>query len=235
MNNPLVFAGNLFNLSQTIAAGIFDEATYAWEVLPRIKEFIIQLAAKLPDDFERAGENVWIGRGSTIETTALIKGPAIIGYDCEIRHAAYIRGSVIVGNEVVVGNSTEIKNAILFNGVKTPHFNYIGDSILGYKSHLGAGVILSNVKSAKDQVKLKGVNGESIDTGLEKFGALIGDCVEIGCNSVLNPGTIVGPDTNIYPLTMVRGIIPAGCIMKNDGSIVQKVSSFSQFVAGQTN
>jgi NDP-sugar pyrophosphorylase family protein len=222
MSNPLVFAGNLFELSQTMAADIFNEVNFAWEVLPRIKEFIIRLGAKLPSDFDRVGETVWIGKGSTIETTALIKGPAIIGYDCEIRHAAYIRGSVIVGNEAVVGNSTEIKNAILFNGVKAPHFNYIGDSILGYKSHLGAGVILSNVKSAKDQVKLKSDNGESIDTGLKKFGALIGDFVEVGCNSVLNPGTIVGPDTNIYPLTMVRGIIPAGCIMKNDGRIVQK-------------
>ncbi len=224
MSNPLVFAGNLFDLGQTMAAGIFDDVTYAWEALPRIKEFVIQLAAGLPGDFDQVSENVWIGKGTTIETTAMIKGPAIIGYNCEIRHAAYIRGSVIIGNGVVIGNSTEIKNAILFNGVKVPHFNYIGDSILGYKSHLGAGVILSNVKSVQDHIKLRDINGQSFETGLKKFGALIGDYVEAGCNSVLNPGTIVGPGTNIYPLTMVRGIIPAGYILKNDGSLVPKAA-----------
>ncbi len=222
MSNPLVFVRNLFDLHQTIAAGMFNEATYAWEVLPGIKTFISRLASQLSGDFERISENVWVGKGTTIETTALIKGPAIIGCDCEIRHAAYIRGSAIIGNEVVVGNSTEIKNAILFNNVQVPHFNYVGDSVLGYRAHLGAGVILSNVKSAKDNVRINESGGQSYETGLKKFGAILGDGVEVGCNSVLNPGTIVGPGTNIYPLTMVRGIVPAGSILKNDGSLVQK-------------
>lgn len=217
----LIFAKNLFNLQQTMAAGLFDQVTYAWEVLPRIKGYVMELADGLPKDFERIAENIWVGKGTAIESTAMIKGPAIIGYDCEIRHAAYIRGSVIIGNGAVVGNSTEIKNAILFNEAKVPHFNYIGDSVLGYQSHLGAGVILSNVKSAKDQVNIKN-HGETMETGLKKFGALIGDLVEVGCNSVLNPGTIVGPESNIYPLTMVRGIVPAGSILKHDGNLVRK-------------
>jgi NDP-sugar pyrophosphorylase family protein len=221
ISNSLVYAKSLFDLHQTIASGIFDKITYAWEVLPRIKAYIVELAGGLPKDFERIDENVWVGKGTTIEKTAMIKGPAIIGYDCEIRHAAYIRGSAIIGNGAVVGNSTEIKNSILFNEAKVPHFNYIGDSVLGYQAHLGAGVILSNVKSAKDQVKVNN-GGETMETGLKKFGALIGDLVEVGCNSVLNPGTIVGPETNIYPLTMVRGIIPAQSIMKHDGSVVRK-------------
>lgn len=219
--NSLVFAKNLFNLRQTIADGIFEKITYAWEVLPLIKGYITELAGGLPKDFERISENVWVGKGTVIEPTALIKGPAIIGYDCEIRHGAYIRGSVIIGNGAVAGNSTEIKNAILFNEAKVPHFNYVGDSVLGYQAHLGAGVILSNVKSAKDLVRIK-CDGETIETGLKKFGALIGDRVEAGCNSVLNPGTIVGPESNIYPLTMVRGIIPAKSILKHDGSVVIK-------------
>lgn len=222
ISNPLVFADNLFDLSQTIASEIFQSVTYAWEILPRIKAVLPELSMKLPQDFERISETVWIGKGTTIETTATIHGPAIIGYDCEIRHAAYLRGNVIIGNEVVVGNSTELKNAILFNGAKVPHFNYIGDSVLGYQSHLGAGVILSNVKSAQDNVKLNLGNGRTLATGLKKFGALLGDRVEVGCNSVLNPGTIVGPETTIYPLTLVRGIVPAASILKHDGSLVRK-------------
>jgi NDP-sugar pyrophosphorylase family protein len=221
MSNSLIFAKNLFDLQQTRASGIFERITYAWEALPQIKGYIMELVEGLPGDFEEIAENVWVGRGTTIERTAMIKGPAIIGYDTEIRHAAYIRGSVIIGNGAVVGNSTELKNAILFNEAKTPHFNYIGDSILGYQAHLGAGVILSNVKSAKDQVKVR-CDGETLATGLKKFGALIGDMVEVGCNSVLNPGTIVGPESNIYPLTMVRGIVPAKSIMKHDGTVVPK-------------
>lgn len=221
ISNSLVFAKNLFDLKRTMASGIFEKITYAWEVLPRIKVYITELADGLPEDFERIAENIWVGKGTTIENTAMIKGPTIIGYDCEIRHAAYIRGNAIIGNGAVVGNSTEIKNSILFDEAKVPHFNYIGDSVLGYQAHLGAGVILSNVKSAKDQVKVKS-DGENIETGLKKFGALIGDLVEVGCNSVLNPGTIVGPESNIYPLTMVRGIVPAKGILKHDGSFVKK-------------
>lgn len=222
MGNPLFFAKNLFDLSQTIAGGIFGKINYAWEVLPLIKGYIMELADGLPKDFERIDESVWVGKGTTIEKTAMIKGPVIIGYDTEVRHGAYIRGSAIIGNGAVVGNSTEIKNAILFNEAKVPHFNYIGDSVLGYGAHLGAGVILSNVKSAKDQVKIKW-GGETFETGLKKFGALIGDRVEVGCNSVLNPGTIVGPESNIYPLSMVRGIVPARSILKQNGSLVEKV------------
>jgi NDP-sugar pyrophosphorylase family protein len=150
----------------------------------------------------------------------MVKGPAIIGHNCEIRHSAYIRGNVIIGNDAVIGNSSEIKNAILFNGVQVPHFNYVGDSVLGFGSHLGAGVILSNLKSMKDNVKLKDSDGVSMDTGLKKFGALIGDLAEVGCNSVLNPGTIIGKESIIYPLSLVRGIIPAKVILKNDGRIV---------------
>lgn len=221
MGNLLFFAKFLFDLKQTMASGIFDKVNYAWEVLPLIKGYIMELAGSLPNDFERIDDNVWVGKGTTIERTAMIKGPVIIGYDTEIRHGAYIRGSAIIGNGAVVGNSTEIKNAILFNEAKVPHFNYVGDSVLGYQAHLGAGVILSNVKSAKDQVKIKW-DGETIETGLKKFGALIGDRVEAGCNSVLNPGTIVGPDSNIYPLTMVRGIVPARSILKQDGSLAGK-------------
>lgn len=222
ISNDLVYAKNLFDLSQTIAHELFQRVSYSWEVLPRIREFITELALDLSKDFERIEESIWVGKGTTIEQTAMIKGPTIIGCNCEIRHAAYIRGNVIIGNDTVVGNSSEIKNAILFNGAKVPHFNYIGDSVLGFESHLGAGVILSNLKSTKDNIKLKELDGKSVDSGLKKFGALIGDKVEVGCNSVLNPGTIIGKESIIYPLTLVRGIIPAKCILKNDGSIVLK-------------
>ena len=220
--NTLIYAKNLFNQAHSIAPNIFDGITYAWEVLPRIKDFIKELADHLPGDFERLAENVWVGKGTEIDPSALIKGPAIIGYGCAIRHAAFIRENVIIGNEVTVGNSTELKNALLFDRVEVPHFNYVGDSILGYKAHLGAGVILSNLKSAKDNIRIVVGNGESLDTGLKKFGALIGDFAEIGCNAVLNPGTIIGRESVIYPLTMVRGIVPERHILKNDGSLVSK-------------
>lgn len=166
--------------------------------------------------------DVWVGRGTEIDDTVKIKGPAIIGYDCAIRHAAFIRENVIIGNEVTVGNSTELKNVLLFDKVEVPHYNYVGDSILGYKAHLGAGVILSNLKSAKDNVKITVGPEKRLDTGLRKFGALIGDFTEVGCNAVLNPGTIVGKESIIYPLTLVRGIIPEKHILKNDGSLVPK-------------
>jgi NDP-sugar pyrophosphorylase family protein len=212
----------LFDLSQTIAAPLFQGATYAWEVLPLISGGFAELASRLPDDFEQVVENVWVGKGTTIERTAMLKGPAIIGYDCEVRHAAFIRENAIIGNAVVIGNSTEIKNAILFNGVQVPHFNYVGDSVLGFEAHLGAGVILSNFKTTKDNIQLKDADGASIDTGLRKLGALIGDRVEVGCNAVLNPGTIIGKESVIYPLTPVRGIVPSQVILKNNGSIVPK-------------
>lgn len=220
----LAYAKNLFKQEHSIASGIFDDINYAWEVLPRIKDFIRELASHLPGDFERIAENVWVGRGTEIDASVQIKGPAIIGHDCAIRHTAYIRENVILGNGVVVGNSTELKNALLFDRVEVPHFNYVGDSILGYKAHLGAGVILSNLKSAKDNIRITMESGETIDTGLKKFGALIGDFAEIGCNAVLNPGTIIGPESVIYPLTMVRGIVPEKHILKNDGSLVPKKS-----------
>lgn len=220
--NSLLFAKHLFDLEHTNAGPIFDRTQYAWEVLPKIKEFITKLAERLPGDFERIATNVWVGKGTQIDDSVMIKGPAIIGYDCVIRHTAYIRENVITGNGVVIGNSTEVKNAILFDKVEAPHFNYVGDSILGYKAHLGAGVILSNLKSAKDNIRVLAETGESLDTGLKKFGALIGDFAEVGCNAVLNPGTILGRESIVYPLTMVRGIIPEKYILKNDGSLVPK-------------
>lgn len=220
--NSLFYAKNLFERPHTIVPDIFAAVEYAWEVLPKIKEFIKELAEHLPPDFEQVAGGVWVAKGTEIDASAQIKGPAIIGYDCEIRHAAFIRENVIIGNEVVVGNSTELKNALLFDKVEAPHFNYVGDSILGYKAHLGAGVILSNLKSAKDNVRIAVGNGESLDSGLRKFGALIGDFAEIGCNAVLNPGTIIGRESIVYPLTMVRGVVPERHILKNDGSLVPK-------------
>lgn len=213
---------NLLDLDQTNAKTIFQGITYPWEALPKIKDYILELAKTLPEDFERISEFVWVGKGTTIERTATIKGPAIIGYNCEIRQCAFIRENVIIGNDVVVGNSTEIKNSIIFNKVQIPHFNYAGDSILGYKAHLGAGVILSNVKADKGIVNVRDVDGSKISTGLKKFGAIVGDNVEVGCNSVLNPGTVAGRQSNIYPLTSARGTIPSESILKNDNSIVLK-------------
>lgn len=214
---------NLYNLSQTIASSIFEGATYPWEVLPKIKEFIITLGNSLDSNiYEYKGENIWIAKSAKVAPTAYIAGPAIIGEDTEIRHCAFIRGNAIVGNHCVVGNSTELKNVILFNNVQVPHYNYVGDSILGYKSHMGAGSITSNVKSDKKLVLVK--NGtECFETGLKKFGAMIGDGVEVGCNSVLNPGTVIGKNSNIYPLSCVRGVIPENSIYKNKNEIVEKI------------
>jgi NDP-sugar pyrophosphorylase family protein len=220
--NNLVYAANLFDLEQTMTRSLFAKVTYAWEVLPRIKDYLLQLAAELPADFERIAEFIWVGKGTTIESTAKLLGPAIIGYDCEIRHCAYLRQQVIIGNGVVVGNSTEVKNAIIFNDAEVPHFNYVGDSVLGYQAHLGAGVILSNLKSIKDPVRVIGAGGEIFNTGLKKFGALIGDHAEVGCNAVLNPGTILGRESIVYPLTMARGIVPERHIVKHDGRIIKR-------------
>ena len=214
---------NLYNLDETIAKELLESVTYPWEALPKIEEFIIELGNKLdPNKYEKRGENIWVAKSAKIYPTAYINGPAIIGEDAEVRHCAFIRGKAIVGNGAVVGNSTELKNVILFNKVQVPHYNYVGDSILGYKAHMGAGSITSNVKSDKKLVVVKkGI--EQIETGLKKFGAMLGDEVEVGCNSVLNPGSIIGRNTNIYPLSCVRGVIPAKSIYKNKNEIVEKI------------
>ena len=213
---------NLFNLEQTIAKDIFEGVTYPWEVLPKIEEFIISLGKTLDkNEYEEKGENIWIAKSAKVAPTAYIAGPAIIGKNAEIRHCAFIRGKAIVGEGAVVGNSTELKNVILFNKVQVPHYNYVGDSILGYKSHMGAGSITSNVKSDKKLVVVKNKD-EKIETGLKKFGAMLGDCVEVGCGSVLNPGTVIGKNTNIYPLSSVRGVIKEKSIYKKQGEIVEK-------------
>ena len=212
----------LYNLDETIAKDIFEGVTYPWEVLPKIGAFIVELGKKLPkDEYELAWENVWIAKSAKIAPTAYIGGPAIIGKDAEVRHCAFIRGNAIVGEGAVVGNSTELKNVILFNKVQVPHYNYVGDSILGYKAHMGAGSITSNVKSDKTLTTIKTPEGV-IETGMKKVGAMLGDEVEVGCGSVLNPGTVVGRHTNIYPLSMVREFVPANSIYKKRGEVVEK-------------
>ena len=213
---------NLYNLNETIAAPLFEGLTYPWEALPKIKAFIIQLGNTLPaDKFNKIGEDVWIAKSAKVAPTAYINGPAIVDEEAEIRHCAFIRGSAIVGKGAVVGNSTELKNVILFNKVQVPHYNYVGDSILGFKSHMGAGSITSNVKSDKTLVVVR-CNGKEFHTGLKKFGAMLGDNVEVGCNSVLNPGTVIGRDSNIYPTSMVRGFVPANSIYKTRTEISEK-------------
>ena len=213
---------DLYDLSQTIAKDIFKSSTYPWEVLPKIGDFIIELGNTLnKDEYNLVGDNVWIAKSAKIAPTAFIAGPTIIGKNAEIRHCAFIRGKAIVGENTVVGNSTELKNVILFNNVQVPHYNYVGDSILGYKSHLGAGSIISNVKSDKKLVVIKYLD-EKIETNLKKVGAMIGDNVEVGCGSVLNPGTIIGKNSNIYPLSSVRGVVPENSIYKNQNEIIQK-------------
>ena len=213
---------NLYNLNETIAEKIFEGVIYPWEVLPKIEEFIIELGKTLKEDeYEKRGKDIWIAKSAIIAPTAYIKGPAIIGKNAEIRHCAFIRGKVIVGEGAVVGNSTELKNVILFNKVQVPHYNYVGDSVLGYKAHMGAGSITSNVKSDKKLIVVK--NGkEQIETGLKKFGAMLGDNVEIGCGSILNPGTVIGKNTNVYPLSSVRGVVAENSIYKNQNEIVEK-------------
>lgn len=215
---------NLYNLEETISKEIFTNCTYPWEVLPKIKDFIITLGKTLDTEiYTEIDENVWVAKNCTIAPTAYIQGPAIIGENTEIRHCAFIRGNAIIGNNCVVGNSTELKNVILFNNVQVPHYNYVGDSILGYHSHMGAGSITSNVKSDKQLVVIKNGTNEQIETGLKKIGAMIGDNVEIGCGSVLNPGSVIGRNSNIYPLSSVRGIVSENSIYKNQREIVQKV------------
>ncbi|MBR1477886.1 MAG: UDP-N-acetylglucosamine pyrophosphorylase [Lachnospiraceae bacterium] len=213
---------DLYNLDETIAGGLFDGLTYPWEALPKIKEFIIQLGNTLdPERFEKRGEDIWIAKSAKVAPTACLNGPLIVDEEAEIRHCAFVRGSAIVGKGAVVGNSTELKNVVLFNKVQVPHYNYVGDSILGFKSHMGAGSITSNVKSDKTLVVIK--DGENkIETGLKKVGAMLGDNVEVGCNSVLNPGTVLGRECNVYPTSCVRGVIPARHIFKDKDNIVAK-------------
>ncbi len=212
----------LYTLDETIAAAIFDGVQYPWEVLGKIKDFIVELGNSLPEDkFEKRGENIWVAKSAHIFPSAYIGGPAIIDEEAEVRHCAFIRGSAIVGKGAVVGNSTELKNVILFNKVQVPHYNYVGDSILGYKAHMGAGSITSNVKSDKTLVVVKSAEGY-METGLKKFGAMLGDCVEVGCNSVLNPGTVIGKGASVYPTSSVRGFVPEGYIYKGKGNIVPR-------------
>lgn len=212
----------LFDLSQTQAETLLNRFQYPWEALPHIKEFILALGPSLPkDEYEEIKENVWAAKSAVIFPTAYLNGPVIIGKSTEVRHGAFIRGSALVGDSAVVGNSTELKNVILFNNVQVPHYNYVGDSILGYRSHMGAGSITSNVKSDKTLVTVK-YQGEKITTGLKKFGAILGDCVEVGCNSVLNPGSVICPNSNIYPLSMVRGVVPPKSIYKTASEIAEK-------------
>lgn len=220
--SKMITVSELYDLKETIASELLKEVTYPWEALPKIHDFIISLGEKLPKEiYEERGEHIWVAKSAKIAPTACLNGPLIVDEDAEIRHCAFVRGNAIVGKGAVVGNSTELKNVILFNKVQVPHYNYVGDSILGYKSHMGAGSITSNVKSDKTLVVVKG-EGLSIETGLKKMGAMLGDNVEVGCNSVLNPGTVIGRNTNIYPTSMVRGVIPADSIYKKATEITGK-------------
>ena len=223
--NETIEIRSLFDLSETIAAKVFEGCTFPWEVLSKIGQFIVELGNTLPEnEYEKRGDNVWIAKSAKVFPSAYINGPCIIDKDAEVRHCAFIRGNAIVGAGAVVGNSTELKNVILFNKVQVPHYNYVGDSILGYKAHMGAGSITSNVKSDKKLITIKGPDG-NIDTGIKKIGAFLGDNVEIGCGSVLNPGTIVGRESNVYPLSSVRGCVAAGSIYKNKNEIVEKIGT----------
>ena len=213
-------ARSLLDYQQTMAAPLLETVRFPWEALPKIKEFLLQLGPSLPsEEYEQKGDGVWVARSDRVAPTACLCGPLIVGKNAEIRHCAFIRGNAIIGEGAVVGNSTELKNVILSNGVQVPHYNYVGDSILGYKAHMGAGSITSNVKSDKTLVTIASPEG-IIATGLKKMGAILGDFVEVGCNSVLNPGTVVGRNSSIYPLSMVRGFVPADHIYKKQGDVV---------------
>lgn len=210
------------DLTRTLAAPLLEKTEYPWEVLDKLSDFIREIGKNLPaDEYDRHGEDIYIAKDANIAPSAYIGSPCIIGRGAEVRHCAFIRGSAIVGAGAVVGNSTELKNCILFDGVQVPHFNYVGDSILGYKSHMGAGAVTSNVKSDKTPVTVA-CAGKKIETGRKKFGAILGDFVEVGCNSVLNPGTVIGRNTNIYPLSSVRGYVPADSIFKSRDTVVNK-------------
>ena len=212
----------LYDLDKTIAAELFDGKTYPWEVLDEIKPFILKLGETLsPDEYDHPSEGVWIAKDAKVFQSAYIGAPCIIDHEAEVRHCAFIRGSAIVGKGAVVGNSTELKNVVLFDKVQVPHYNYVGDSILGYKAHMGAGSITSNVKSDKTLVVIKEPDNP-VETGRKKVGAMLGDNVEVGCNSVLNPGTVIGRESNIYPTSCVRGVIPPHSIYKDKDNIVSK-------------
>ncbi len=213
---------DLYDLSHTESADYLRKFTYPWEALKGISEFIIELGKTLPrDEYDNPFQNVWIHKTANVYPTAYIGSPCIIGAETEVRHCAFIRGSALVGKNCVIGNSVELKNVIIFDNVQTPHYNYVGDSILGYKSHMGAGSITSNVKSDKTNVVIKS-GSETLETGIKKIGAMVGDYVEVGCNSVLNPGTVVGRNSNIYPTSCVRGVIPENSIYKKDDTIISK-------------
>lgn len=216
---------DMYSLEHTKAKEWLSELEYAWEVLPKIKDIILELGRRIdeecPKEYEKRGDNIWIHKTALVFDSAYIAGPAIIGADTEVRQCAFIRGNALVGEGCVIGNSTELKNVIIFDNVQVPHYNYVGDSVLGYKSHMGAGSITSNVKSDKTLVVVKN-ESDNIETGLKKFGAMLGDFVEVGCNSVLNPGTVIGSHSNIYPVSCVRGVVPADSIFKTGGVIVAK-------------
>lgn len=223
MSKENMLVRNLYNLEKTISKPLLESVDYPWEALPKIKDFIIELGKTLdPEVFEQRGENIWVAKSAKVFDSAFLGGPLIICEDAEVRHCAFIRGSAIVGRGAVVGNSTELKNSILFDGVQVPHYNYIGDSILGYKSHTGAGTITSNLKSDKSLVTVM-CDGERVETGVKKFGAMLGDNVEVGCNSVLNPGSVIGRNTNIYPLSFVRGYVSENSIYKRLGEVADKI------------
>ena len=218
----MISIDSLLDLSKTIAAPLFDGKTWPWEVRDDIKSFILKLGPTLPaEEYDNPAEGIWIAKDATVFPSAYIGAPCIIDHGAEVRHCAFIRGSAIVGKNAVVGNSVELKNVVLFDNVQTPHYNYVGDSVLGYKAHMGAGSITSNVKSDKTLVVVKDPDG-FVPTGRKKFGAILGDFVEVGCNSVLNPGTVVGRNSNIYPTSCVRGVIPANSIYKDKVDIVLK-------------
>lgn len=219
-----LMSGNLLDFSQTIAKPLFENTTYPWEALDSLDEFIINLGNSLPEDkFCKIGDDIWVAKTANIFSSAYLHGPLIICDNAEVRHCAFIRGTVVVGENCVVGNSTELKGSILFNNVQVPHYNYVGDSVLGYKAHTGAGTITSNLKSDKSMVTV-GIDGEKFATNRKKFGAIIGDNTEVGCNSVLNPGTIIGRNSVVYPLSMVRGYVPQDSIYKKQGEVCDKIT-----------
>lgn len=212
----------LFTLSHSLAAPLLEKTQHPWEILPEIGDFILRIGPSLPpEEYRQIGEDIWIARDVTIAPTATVIGPTIIGRGTEVRPGAYIRGKALIGEECVIGNSTEIKNAVLFDRVQVPHYNYVGDSILGYRAHMGAGAIASNVRGDRGPITVHD-GDENQKTGLKKFGTMLGDCAEIGCNSVLCPGSVVGRNTQVYPLSRVRGVIPADSLLKGDGSVVPK-------------
>lgn len=222
-------ADNLLDYSQTIAKELFESITYPWEALENLSDFILKLGAALPEDkFDKIGDDIWVAKTAEVAPTAYLHGPLIICGNAEIRHCAFIRGTAIIGENCVVGNSTELKGSILFNNVQVPHYNYIGDSVLGYMAHTGAGTITSNLKSDKSMVTVS-VEGDKLETNRKKFGAIIGDCTEVGCNSVLNPGTVLGRNSVVYPLSMVRGYVPNNSIYKKQGEVCEKVFPTNNF------